>query len=347
MNERIIIRLTDSKRHLPINSLSKDGVMLRNETDATPRGLLFEFDGATEATKVRMERVRKLRDWRLGEFNLDINLIDGNLVFTGVDTRSLPPGKYWCRLRIADLKLPKGKISIDLKEDGEVVKEIAVEKDKRDIELIGEIASFDSELKRVLEATASRLDGSAASGWLSDTNPRAARKACVLNLLAKLRTVPTTSKPLINHLQHIFFADVDRVYGRVDRDFFTRLDELARDPQKPFFDEGSPKSAGHRRLLDRIARFEGQVETYRLVSYRQEGKNSMQAVIAIPSDPSRNFYADLDIDLGNPLQDVVGFVIHLGELINPGKTDHLALRAQLEKTKSLAPFLMYKVIQAK
>ena len=347
MNERLIIRLTESKRHLPINSLSNDGVMLRNETDATPRGLLFEFDGDTEATRVRMERVRKLRDWRFGEFKLDINLIDGNLVFTGVDTRSLPPGKYWFRLRIADLKLPKEKITFELKENGEEVKDVAVAKDKRDIELTGTVASFDSELRRILEATASRLDGSAASDWLSNTNPRAARKACVLNILAKLRTVPTTSNPLINKLQHIFFADVDRVYGRVDRDFFTRLDELARDPNKPFFDEGSPKSAGHRRLLDRIARFEGQVDTYRLQSFRQEGKNSMQAVIAIPPDPTRNFYADLDIDLGNPLQDVAGFVIHLGELINPGKTDHLALREKLEKTKSLAPFLMYKVIEAK
>ena len=46
MNERIIIRLTEDGRHLPINSLSTDGVMLRNETDATPRGLVVEFGTA-------------------------------------------------------------------------------------------------------------------------------------------------------------------------------------------------------------------------------------------------------------------------------------------------------------
>lgn len=347
MNERIIIRLMESNRHLPINGLSNEGVTLRNESDATPRAVLFEFDGDTLATRIRMDRVRQLRDWRNKEFNLDAHLVDGNLVFTGVDSRSLPAGKYWFRLRIADLRLPKEKFFIEVKEDGDATQQVEVKKDKRDIELIGKVADFDSELKRVLEATASRLDGSAASGWLSDKNPRPARKACLLNLLAKLRSTPTTSTPLINHLQHIFFADVDRIYGRVHRDFFNQIDALAKDPNKPFFDEGSPKSAGHRRLLDRIGKFEGQVDSYRLVSYRQEGKNSMQAVIAIPPDPTRNFYADLDIDLGNPLQDVVGFVIHLGELINPGKTDHLALRAKLEKTKSLAPFLMYKVIEVK
>lgn len=347
MNERLVIRLTEAKRHLPINGLTNDGVMLRNESDATPRALLFEFDADSPVTRFRMDRVRTLRDWNVHEFKLDIHLIDGNLVITGVDSRSLPAGRYWFRLRIADLKLPKEKVFIEIKEDGEVTKELAVGKDKRDIELLGKVATFDSELKRVLESTSSRLDGSAASDWLSDTRPRAARKACVLNLLAKLRTAPTASKPLITEVQHIFYADVDRVYGRVNREFFNRINDLARDPTKPFFDEGSPKSAGHRRLLERIKKFEGQVEDYQLRSFRQEGRNSMQAVIAIPPEPSRNYYADLDIDLGNPLQDVVGFVVHLGELINPGKTDHLALHEKLSKTAALKPFLMYKVIEPK
>ena len=72
----------------------------------------------------------------------------------------------------------------------------------------------------------------------------------------------------------------------------------------------------------------------------------MQAVIAhVPQDAGRNVYADLDIDLGNPLQDVVGFVVHVGELIDPGRTDHLGLRAKLGKNKRIAPFLFYDVIE--
>lgn len=167
-----------------------------------------------------------------------------------------------------------------------------------------------------------------------------------MNLLAKLRTAPTVTEPLIRQVQHVFFADVDRAFVRVDREFFTRIDALAQDPNKPFFEEGSPKSAVHRQLLDRISAVEGGIDQYRLVSYRQEGANSMQAVIAHhPQDLSRNVYADLDIDLGNPLQDVVGFVVHLGELIDPGRTDHLALRAKLGKNKRIAPFLFYDVVK--
>jgi hypothetical protein len=343
MNERIIIRLTEDGRHLPINSLSSDGLMLRNETDATPRGLVVEFDQDSPVTRMRMDRVRTLRDWHPHVFKLNLQLFEGNLVVTGVDARALPAGRYWFRLRVADLNLPKEKIRIEIPEDGSAEKEFKVKKDKRDVRLTSAVTAFDGDVRRVVEAPASRLDGLAAAEWLTSRPPRPRRKACFLNVLAKLRAAPTASNHLLKNVQHVFFADVDRIYARVDRQLYTRLEELARDPSKPFFDEGSPKSAGHRRLLDRISSIEG--DQYDLRSFRQEGKNSMQAVVAVPKDPSRNHYADLDIDLGNPLQDVVGFVIHMGELIDPGKTDHLALREKLGNNKTVAPFLFYEVFK--
>ena len=103
MNERIIFRLTEDGKHLPINSLSDEGVMLRNETDATPRGLVIEFDHDSPVTEVRMRSVRMLHGWHPHVFKLNVNLLGGNLVITGVDPRSLPAGRYWFRLRIADL----------------------------------------------------------------------------------------------------------------------------------------------------------------------------------------------------------------------------------------------------
>jgi hypothetical protein len=346
MNERIIIRLTEDGRALPINTLSDEGVTLRNETDATPRGLVIEFDQDSPVTKFRMDRVRQLRGWHPHIFNLNVQLFDGKLIITGVDPRALPGGRYWFRLKIADLTLPQERIRVEVPDDGDAKEvEVKVKKDKRDVRLTSTVTAFDGDIKRVVEATASRLDGAAAADWLTSRPPRPRRKACLLNLLAKLRTAPTASDHLLRNVHHVFFADVDRVYARVDRELFSRLDALARDPSKPFFDEGSPASAGHRRLLERISRFEGDTDQYRLRSFRQEGKNSMQAVVAVPADPTRQHYADLDIDLGNPLQDVVGFVIHMGELINPGKTDHLALREKLGKNKTVAPFLFYEVVK--
>jgi len=40
----------------------------------------------------------------------------------------------------------------------------------------------------------------------------------------------------------------------------------------------------------------------------------LQAVVAEPPAGCDFTFADIDLDLGNPLQDVVGFVVHMGEL---------------------------------
>ena len=57
----------------------------------------------------------------------------------------------------------------------------------------------------------------------------------------------------------------------------------------------------------------------------------MQVVVAAPSVGTAPFCADMDIDLGNPLEDIDGFVVHMGELAAGGDTDHLALRPDLAK----------------
>ena len=57
----------------------------------------------------------------------------------------------------------------------------------------------------------------------------------------------------------------------------------------------------------------------------------MQIVCATPTIGGLPFCADLDIDLGNPLQDLEGFAIHMGELIGGGATDHFDLRKKLSK----------------
>jgi hypothetical protein len=52
---------------------------------------------------------------------------------------------------------------------------------------------------------------------------------------------------------------------------------------------------------------------------------------------------DLDLDLGNPKQDALGFFIHFGELLNPGKTDHLKLFEKLSSKKKIKPYLYYVI----
>ena len=69
----------------------------------------------------------------------------------------------------------------------------------------------------------------------------------------------------------------------------------------------------------------------------------MQVVVAAPSVATTPFCADFDIDLGNPLEDVDGFVIHMGELALGGDTDHLELHDALDKG-AMTDFLYYTVV---
>ena len=80
-----------------------------------------------------------------------------------------------------------------------------------------------------------------------------------------------------------------------------------------------------------------------LFSFRVEGSPSLQMVIATPSSPFNACFVDLDLDLGNPLQDVAGLVVHIGELLSGKPTNHLDLQKKLSNGKA-APYLYYRVV---
>ena len=334
MNEGFSIRLRRGGKTWPIDSLTKDeGLIFDNEVDAFPRSLTLEFDGDNAATSYRMNRVRELRGWNAGVFNLNLVEKDGLLFASGVDPDALPSGYYWLRLTIGDVIIPSKDFHFHVEEDtSDTVVTIDVKTDPRDIELIEPIDDFDDEIKRIIQSPDSRADALAIPAWLDDSDPRPSRKACLLNLMAKLRTAPTVSDPLITTVNSVFFCGNERIYARVTPDLFVRLQALADDPDRPFYAEGAPTSSMHQKLLDAIeAHGWGSKGNYSLWSFRQEGNPSMQVVCATPAMSGMPFCADLDIDLGNPLQDLEGFAIHMGELIGGDATDHLDLWKKLSK----------------
>lgn len=345
MNERLVIRLVQDGRQLPITSLGNEGVIIGTEVDTWPTDLVLEFDADNAVTKFRMDRMRQINGWESFQYKLNLHVEGGDLVVTGVRANALPFGSYWVRLRIGEYIIPAKKYRCKVEENGETRQEVEVDKDPRRVELTGEFSTFDPEIVRVLSNAESRIDGSTIPTWLTSTAPRDRRKACLLNLMAKLRSAPVASSPLIKNVRFLFFCDVERAYAAVDAEYYQRLLALAKDPSKPFYAEGEPTSPIHRRLLERIRKFESAAERFQLRSFRQEGKNSFQSVVAIPPNEVgfTTYYADLDIDLGNPLQDLEGVVIHIGELLS-GTTDHLSLYKKLAEDSKVKPYLYYKVV---
>jgi hypothetical protein len=337
MNEYIEVRFRRRARPLRIKRQVPDGIEL-DEPDPIPRTVSIGFDAANDITEYRVRRVRQLQGWEPGQFKLLISVEDGSLVLRGVDPLALPLGRYTVRVRLEDAKTREQTRAVNIDENGHAVSVVDVETDDRDVDVD---LGADTNITRVLNA--SSFDGEGAVDWL-DGDWRPAKKACLLNLLASLRASPTLASPLIEQVQSFYEIGVERAYAKVDREFLPRLETLANDPRKPFYREGRPKASVHKRLIESIPKdIRHLFSPDRLLSFRGEKGPSLQAVVAEPPAGYDFTFADIDLDLGNPLQDVAGFVVHMGELVGGDPTNHLDVRTQLAKT-SARDFLYYTVI---
>ena len=337
--KKIVIRLIGDAGEIPVDAVTKDGIVLGGESDASPRRVLLTFDAADSVTAARIQQVRHRLGWRPGEFKLKAQREGTRLAFGPAGSEALPDGRYRLRLRIDDLDLPKALATMDLTPQNPPPLDLKVTKSGRSISLRD---AQDPALKRVLAAGGSKIDGRPALEWLGAIEPRSSRKACLLNLLAQMRCIKTDGGSLLDEVQSVFFAECDRIYAQVTPAFYKRL-QADDQGNQGFIKEGRPRSPTHKRLLDRMEeKGLGDPDSFELVSFRQGGSPGMQAVVAVPKSGRGRHFADIDIDLGNPLEDVRGFAIHLGELIDPDITDHLALHDVLRHPPT-GEFLLYEL----
>jgi hypothetical protein len=318
------------KRQLP-------GGIEFEETDPIERTVGFQITARNEATRIRMRHIAQIKGWDLGQFKLNASVEDGNIVLRGVDADALPEGYYALRVRVEEVRTSQATTSVDVMHDGHGTLRVDVKADDRNVDV--DLSNPDAEIAGVLEASA--VDGFPAEDWLGAPEWRPTRKACLLNLLATLRVTPTRSDNLLASVRQVVSVMNDRVYLEVDSTLKTRLDVLVADPDRPFYAEGPPTAPIHQRLLDAIPPAE-KAGFGPLLSYRAEGRPSMQIVIAVPPVGSPHAYADVDLDLGNPLQDALGFIVHVGELLDGKETNHLDLRKGLAQGRA-ADFLYYTI----
>jgi hypothetical protein len=168
----------------------------------------------------------------------------------------------------------------------------------------------------------------------------------MLNVLAKMRSPQGKARAVLSReLRSIFWADVDRTYCVADPGLTKALEALVKSGE--WVREGVPKARVHEQVVT-VARqlgLEAPNEPMSLISYRQGGRNSLQIVVATPGHGGAA-YIDADIDLGNPLWDLEGLIVHVGELLDPGRTDHLSLHKALDKNAETSDFVYYDVIKS-
>lgn len=337
MDERIVLRFEQSGQPMKVTSLKSDeGITFEEPQDASPLNVGF---GLQSLQPVRLAAVQRRHRWHNGQFALDATLNDGGILLSGFggDREGLPPGPYDVTIEVESYTFKNAQTRILVREDATASLVLDVKPETRRIELND---NFDSNTRALVDA--STIDGKSMIDWLAGAvrpKPRTARRACALNILSRLAAppMPKSRTGLTRHFEAVYFADVDRIYATADQELNDLLTSLVE--ADGWEGEGPPKHPIHRRLVaDALKRFpeleERTERDFNLQSYRQGGRTGLQVVVAIPRFSHPVVYADVDIDLGNPLWDVEGILIHIGELLDGGPTDHFKVREKLGKNLS-------------
>jgi hypothetical protein len=347
VNEYIEVQFRRGGRRLDIRRQLPDGSIELAEPDPIARRLAIGLSPKDDMTGYRMRRVRELRGWGPNEFRLKVAAEGGTLVMRGDDPDALPEGRYRLRINVEEANTRPRKPFADVEEHGFAEFPMDIDVDDRDVDV--DFSNADVDVQRVLDASMiAGPDGipMGAATWLQSLHIRPARKACLLNLIASLRVRPTLTNALLRHVRLFYFCSRDRAYAAADAALLADLETLAAHPTKRFYREGRPTADIHKALVASIPATDRPFfSEERLVSFRGEGSPSLQTVVAEPPPGYATAYAEFDLDLGNALQDLVGFAIHMGELLDGKPTNHLDLHKKLAGKKAKTkPFLYYKVV---
>lgn len=286
------------------------------------------------------------------------DLDQGELVYRCTSHARLPRGRYEWRLSVAGLHAgnrPHQHFDVPTDGDGEIKIEAPFFSDVRRVSLSKPPTEFDDLTRRLVFAEDSRIDRIRAADWLTQPNVAPQRKALVLNILAKLRCSPSPDASLIRHVEAILGAQEDRVYLRFTPDVVGEFGSFVSTDS--FREERTPLAPIHQRLPGWVlSRLDPQTASAmifgRLLSFRQAVTSESLQVVLAPTEtnsPGGNArvtgpcYADLDVDIGGSLTDLVGFIKHVGELVGGSLTDHVKLFDDLKHDNVLRPFLYYTV----
>jgi hypothetical protein len=339
MNESFTVKFMENGTLWPVTKVDADlGIVIDTEDDAWPRRCDLTLIPQSPGTRFRMKDFAHAQEWQYPEYHLEAAFAGGGLVFTGVDKDGLPPGTYSLSIDVEDLPTTAGPFDVTIPENGSTTVIVPVQTDHRAV-VLNDPQPLSAEMQRILDA--STLDGEPAREWLSNPTRRLNRKACLLNLLVKLSSVPywePGATPLIKRVESIFFARTERTYANITPGFYEDIQSFV-DRERHFYAEGRPAASVHQDLYQLLKL---DPKEYEPLSFREEGQRSMQAVVARPIHGG-NYYVDLDIDLGNPLQDVEGIFIHITELLGSDVTDHIALGRDLANDETTKPFMCYRI----
>ena len=251
------------------------GIVLDDESSAFPRPLSLNLFPLDPGTKARWENTQQRKGW-VNRYDMDVTQVGDGIRFEGTDGAPLPEGRYELDLRVGELPFVNPKQTISVPGSGTETVTFDAEPAAQSIRLNTPVEDFDDDPLRILRHDESKLDKLGAVEWLNTRQHQDRRKACLLNILAKLEAVPSRGERLSRLVHNVFHCEMDRIYCAVKPEFFKSVDAT--------FNKDLTIHSTHKRLLARIPGAAREDE-FKLISYRERVPSSMQAVVAVQHFP--------------------------------------------------------------
>src|SRR6266540_28482 len=105
MNESIEVRFQKNSKRLRVKRQLPGGIEFE-EPDPLERTIGIQFTAHNEATRMRMDSIRRIQGWEPGQFKLNISVESGSIFLRGVDKHTLPEGRYRVRLQVEEARTP-------------------------------------------------------------------------------------------------------------------------------------------------------------------------------------------------------------------------------------------------
>ena len=280
MQESFNIRFARGESALPVSlTLSgrhdRRGIVLGPETSAWPRGFALDFYQESPSRSTRRSTGTRTGQRKRQKYNLDITTDGKELRCRAATVLPTGEGDYFVRVRVGGIEFETTRKAVPLRRRAPPTIQFVERAPTKALRLSRPVGEFHQRMLDILDN--SRLDRQRATAWIQSAVNRDRRRACVLNILAKLATLTGAGTPLLNHVRRIFLADSDRIYISAAPALLTGVQAC-----DAMVSDGHIHET-HQRLVKRLPRA-ARASDYSLQGFRETENPSLQIVLARPQN---------------------------------------------------------------
>ena len=159
------------------------GIVVNNQQSAWSRRFGVEMKAKDVGTGQLMKNIQAANGWG-DQFQLRMRPAGMGVEFLAAGDETLPEGEYGFWMHIDGYRRSGGNVIVKSNETAQLTIDLELDEKRR---VVADIENSDPQIKQALENSTGIDGGLPAIAWLGFPDRDERRKACLLNVLAKLR----------------------------------------------------------------------------------------------------------------------------------------------------------------